>query len=373
MSTVQRVLLCALAAGVPAWAVLRAQDPPAVRSTGHVLLLQNQGILEGEIERHAGQFRVRRGGGETWVAAERVLWLCADWEEAFAFLSRQANLHDADERVRLALWCDHNGLREHALAEAEAAVRLRAEHAGARRLLERLRNTAKAPAAAGKPAEPAEEPAPAVDLNAESLAVFTSRVQPILMNACACCHATGRGGKFKLMRCYDATVNRRGLYVNLAAVLAQIDLDEPPESPLLYKAFSAHGGPAKAPLGGRQSTPYQILEDWVATVVANNPHLRKVLGKPKKTAEGSVTGPTQPSETERAPMLLEAPQVSRLRPAMPAGLGPEEALVTAPTAPPVAAVAGPAPVQAAAADSTQTTPRDEFDPWIFNTKLRPPR
>src|SRR5205823_9860367 len=111
------------------------------------------------------------------------------------------------------------------------------------------------------------------DLNAESLALFTSRVQPILMNACASCHATGRGGKFKLVRCYDATVNRRGLYQNLAAVLLQIDLDEPGISPLLYKAFSAHGGPAKAPLGGRQSPPYQTLEEWVGMVVANNPHL----------------------------------------------------------------------------------------------------
>src|SRR5262249_56413404 len=119
--------------------------------------------------------------------------------EAFAILSRQANLHDPDERVRLARWCEHNGLHAHALAEAAAAVRLRPEHAGAKRLLERLQNTAaKEPTpASGKPAEAAEGPVPAVDLSAESLALFTSRVQPILMNACACCHATGRGGKVK--------------------------------------------------------------------------------------------------------------------------------------------------------------------------------
>jgi hypothetical protein len=366
MSTAQRVLVCALAACVPAWALLRAQDRPAPRSTGHVLLLQNQGILEGEIERHGEEYRVRRGGSETWVAAERVMWLCADWEEAFAILSRQANLHDPDERLRLARWCEHNGLRDHALAEAAAAVRLRPEHAAARRLLERLRNSAaKAQAPAGKPAE-AEEPVPAVDLSAESLALFTSRVQPILMNACACCHATGRGGKFKLVRCYDATVNRRGLHQNLAAVLAQIDLDEPTTSPLLYKAFSGHGGRTQAPLPGRQSPPYQTLEEWVGMVVANNPHLRKELGRPTKAA----ARPPQP-EAGPAPILPEArPVVSQERPAVPAaaaaGQAPSSALSPpAPTGPPTPVTPAPG--------LTQTAPRDDYDAWIFNTKFRLPQ
>jgi hypothetical protein len=372
---------------------LLAQDRLSPRSTGHVLLLQNQGILEGEIERHGPQYRVRRGDSETWVAAERVMWLCADWEEAFAILSRQANLHDPDERVRLARWCEHNGLHAHALAEATAAVRLRPEHAGARRLLERLQNAvAQAPAPAStKPAEAAEEAVPAVDLNAESLALFTSRVQPILMNACACCHATGRGGKFKLVRCYDATVNRRGLHQNLAAVLAQIDLDEPTSSPLIYKAFSAHGGTSKAPLPGRQSPPCQILGDWVETVVANNPHLRKALGRPKKTAAEDMFGPpaVRPPHqgADAAPTLPEARPVSQERPVVSVGSGQAPgSVVSAPTpaAPPTQvspasplAAAGPtAPAfagQEPAPGPTQTAPRDPYDPWIFNVKLRPPQ
>ena len=37
---------------------------------------------------------------------------------------------------------------------------------------------------------------PAIDLNTESLSLFVTRVQPILMNAFASCHTTGKGVHF---------------------------------------------------------------------------------------------------------------------------------------------------------------------------------
>src|SRR5207244_1398260 len=153
-----------------AWAGLRAQDTPAPRPTkGRVLILRNQRALEGDIELAGDQFHICQKGGEMWVPAENALCLCASWEDAFGRLARQANLRDPDERVRLARWCEYNGLSALAIKEAAAAVRLQPEHAGAKRLLARLERTATVQAPAGAPARPAapEGPVTAVDLSAE--------------------------------------------------------------------------------------------------------------------------------------------------------------------------------------------------------------
>jgi hypothetical protein len=388
MTTALRVGLCALAAAALAWAGLRAQDTPPRLTRGRVLILQNQRTLEGEIELTGDQYHIRQKGGEMWLPAENVLCLCASWEDAFGRLARQANLRDPDERVRLAHWCEYNGLLALAAQEAAAAVKLRPDHAGARRLLARLEKAATAQAA-GPPAVPEapEGAVPAVDLSAESLALFSTRVQPILMNACASCHAAGRGGKFKLTRCYDGTLNRRALHQNLAAVLAYVDLDEPAVSPLLYKAVSAHGGGTKAPPVTRQSVPFRALETWVGMVISNNPHLRKVLGHGKRApaepvlGSGKAAAPVRAASTDAGaeprplPGQLPAVPVSPLQGPAP-GLAP---IVSAPGpggAPVQAPGQAPAgPVQAAApagpsAVTTQPAPQDQFDAVIFNTKLR---
>src|SRR5262249_33529513 len=135
-------------------------------------------------------------------------------------------------------------------------------------------------------------------------------IQPILMNTCAGCHASGRGGDFKLTRCYDATVNRRGLHQNLAAVLAQVDLERPATSPLLYKAVSAHGGAAQAPLPGRQAQPFRTLQEWAEQVIANNPHLRKDLLAGRAAAPASrppASAAPAPAQATPAPQPAQTP------------------------------------------------------------------
>ena len=108
--------------------LLAADTPtPADRGPAHgkVLVLENDQTLAGDVERAGDLYRVRRLIGETTVPAERVLRLCADMGEAYAFLRGRANLSDADERLRLAEWCRLNGLHDQALAEVKAAVELR--------------------------------------------------------------------------------------------------------------------------------------------------------------------------------------------------------------------------------------------------------
>jgi hypothetical protein len=334
MTTIIHLLFGALA--VSAGPVDSAAPPAA----GRVLVLDTERTLEGDVERVGEQYRVRRSVGETWVPASKVLALCATHADAHLFLRKRANLNDPDERLRLAHWCHLHHLPRQALEEVRTAVALRPDHGPSRSLLNNLERAA-AQAAASDPApqRPDEraQPPPPVEVNQETLGLFATRIQPILLNACACCHTAGRGGSFQLTRPHDATVlGRKTVQQNLTAVLAQVNLDDPGASPLLLKAVNAHGSQSQPPLKGRQAAAYRVLEEWVQRTRANHPHLRT-------TADAAP------------PSLAE----SRLgeRPAEPAP-APEPQPAVKPSAP----AAQPAP---------PATPADPFDPVIFNQQAHP--
>jgi hypothetical protein len=347
MTTRIALLLCALAIG-PGGLLLRAAGPAAAPVKGKVLLLENERILEGDVERIDDQYRVRRTVGETWVPAGRVLCLCQTREEAYAHLRTRANLRDPDERLRLAQWCHLHELREQALTEVAAAAQLRPEHALTQRLLAGLQRSAAAPPAP-RPPQPAEEPepepppAPPVDVTQESLGQFVTRVQPILLNACVSCHASGRGGSFKLARPHgNELAGGKTLQQNLAATLAQINLEQPQASPLLTKAVSIHGEMKEPPLRGRQIAAFKSLEEWVKVTMASNPHLR----------------PTQVAATATVPAAaprtgVEPPPIRPASTEENAGPPPREL-------PPVPAEQPPSP-----------DPADPYDPAAFNRQAHP--
>jgi hypothetical protein len=373
MSPYLRTLVAAAALAAPAWPTARAQEP---RPAGRVLVLDNERLLEGEVVRQDDQFCVRDPrGGELRLPAEKVLKVCASREQAFAFVATRANLRDPDERLRLARWCQLNGLYEQAVAQAAAAVRMRPGHAESRRLLDSVQRAVATrgagPAPGPRPAPPAQAAAP-VDVSLESLSAFATRVQPVLMNACVRCHSAGRGGRFNLVRSYDSgPVNRRATQQNLAAVLAQVNLKRPELSPLLIKAVSAHGSDLKAPLPGQDAPPYRLVVDWILRTRATNPHLCQEgtqtaeapaprLGTAPPAALVPVAyrpaagaAPADPAPTPAAPQS-EAVVVSSPAPFEPRASGP----APGPAAPPV-----PAP---AAQPSSPAAPADEFDPALFN-------
>jgi hypothetical protein len=326
-------------------------EEPSAPTHGHVLVLDNEQTLVGEVERDGDRYRLRRGVGETLTPADRVLRLCADLEEAHVFLQSRANLNDPDERLRLAEWCRRNGLRAQALAEVKAAVALRPDHAETRRLLAHLEAAAPVPALppAPTPRDEGPPPTPQVDVSADAMGGFVSRVQPILMNACATCHAGGKGGEFKLTRVYDdVSLNRKSVQQNLAAVLAEVNVGEPQTSRLLTKAVSVHGSMEKAPLAGRQAVAFHTLEDWVKRTLADNPQLHERIA-------GATVSPAPASafaEGRAEPVKIE-----------------ETAKVASPApSAPVAAPAASAPAPKTAAD-----PADPYSPDAFNRQFHPER
>jgi hypothetical protein len=258
-----RIACFALVTAVLARAALGADAAPG---GDQVLVLDNERTLEGKIEQIGGQYRLRRPVGELWIQGENVLKVCKSRDDAYLFLKTRANLRDPDERLRLARWCYLNGLRQQALAEVTAAVELRPNHAESRLLLRNLQQAA-ATAAEAKPAVASTTLAPIpvmpASVTSESLSLFVTKVQPILMNTCVSCHGTGRGGAFKLTRVFEGAVaSRHVTQQNLSAVLAQVQKERPASSPLLLKAVSVHGDMAQPALKN-ESPPYRALEDWV--------------------------------------------------------------------------------------------------------------
>jgi hypothetical protein len=270
------VLLVSLSlAGEPA-------GPGHPRQAGRVLVLRNEQVLQGEVERVGDRYHVRREIGSTWVPLDQALYLCDNLGEAYTFVRRRANLSDPDERLRLAHWCRLHGLGAQALEEARAALALRPDDGPTGRLVRLLQERARSPKPPAPPPEPEggeEASLPPVDVDADTLSAFATRVQPILMNTCLRCHASGRERAFHLRRVASpGLINRRSTQHNLAAVLRQVDYARPEASPLLTKAVSDHAQVGRAPLGGRDEPTYRALVAWLRATLKNNPHLARQAG-----------------------------------------------------------------------------------------------
>lgn len=372
MKTIFRIAWLAPVLALAIAARAAAQDAPALN--GKVLILANDRVLEGEIGKLGNQYQIRRGAGETLIDADRAKRLCRDWDDALAYMRSQANLADPDERLRLARWCRQYELREQALVEVRVALEMRPTHAETKHLahiLERACKPAPAPAPRAVQAAPAPMPErqperqPALDVSADTLAGFATKVQPILMNACAACHTRGRGGSFQL-DVVTETGARAITQRNLAATMPYLKLDQPNASPLLAKSVSAHGEAALAPIRDRRAVPFQVLHAWIEQVAINNPHLvGQVVAVAPRVFNAEL--PAAPA----APMMKSGPITSPNPPVISRPVTRVE--VGAAVAP-----NGPRPVQTEPVAATSATPSqpaaaarnpgDTYDPAEFNNK-----
>jgi hypothetical protein len=361
------------------WAASDVAGQEAGQPAGRVLILKNDRTLEGEVRREGAQYIIRRTIGEISLPADRVLKLCADWDEAFLFVRSQANLRDPDERLRLARWCQQRNLKQHALEEASAAVQMRPKHAESLRLLKILQRPEPAPAEPTPVETVAQAPTNLqIDLSSDALALFTTRVQPILMNACANCHCNGRGGAFQLQRVSGVgATNRVATHHNLEAVLRRVDLERPAMSSLLIKAVSDHGGTGQAPIKDKRSLVYRSLEDWLGATIASNPHLKEIPELRTVTTNQSVRPiPVTPTsailETSKAEQQGFAEKRATGDTPLPAQ--PVVAKVEARTVPATAIPSSTEPARPRG--PVVTAPRearDEFDPDEFNRRAHPQR
>jgi hypothetical protein len=347
MKTPIRFALCALTLAASLRPTLAADEntPTPTKVTGHVLVRLNESTTEGDIELIGGQYRVRRPVGELYIQPEDVLKLCQSREEAYLFLKQRANLRDPDERLRLARWCHINGLKQQEVDEVAAAVNLRPDHIETVRLLRNLQRMMAVAAENKTPTKPAHESETATipaSVNSDSLSLFVTKVQPILMNRCATCHGSGRGGAFMLTRVFEnAGPSRRVTLQNLASTVSQVKSSRPLASPLLVKSVSVHGDMAQPALKGVESAAYKTLEEWVRITLEAGPVV-------PKDASGAITT----AKTDESTPKTNAEQTSTT-------FGTAGGLADTPD------------VGKPVTSGQAKTPVDPYDPEIFNRQLHP--
>jgi hypothetical protein len=227
------------------WGAL-AQTPapkskPAVGGKPMVLLLDNFQIVDGTVERIGDAYRVRRGKDVKDYPAKQVL---------FAGESR-------DEVYKLMM------------------------------------------ARGVKPPQPT-----ATDSNSAALRAFPAKVQPVVMNLCADCHAKpDHPSEFKLTRVPAGYANPEASHRNAKEVAKYVSRDDPSASPLLLKAVTAHGG-QRAPAFYNQSHPaYRNLELWAHWVAGTEGTLMPEVVPAKKPT--GVTAQQPPLSATPAPATVE--------------------------------------------------------------------
>lgn len=276
---------------------LRAQDLSETRKTGKVLVLKSGLTMEGDITQIGSQVCVKNGKSEVWIAVDKTMRLSPDWFDAYAFMQTLIKKDNPSDRIKLARWCHLNRLYEEAVEQARCALELQPGHADARQMVTMLEREKKEagvrPMVKAAPPQPvrAFEPPPTVDVTQETLIAFTAKVQPILMNTCASCHAGDASGKFHLERVSESS-HKVATQRNLAAVLNYVDLDRPTISPLLVKSITPHGREALPAIRDRSAKPFQAMQEWINETIKKNPQLKDYRDATKPTPARVAPPPT---------------------------------------------------------------------------------
>ena len=207
--------------------------------------------------------------------------------------------------------------------------------------------------------------------NGESSKMFATKVQPVLNNLCANCHARADlATAFKLKRVQEGYANPQAAEFNIRAAAKQLNRSNPAASPLLVKAVTPHGTAKEPPLRGKQLPPYKVLELWVhwAVLAEGAPMPTSLTPAVARSPFVGIPGTSEfavGSETNSTPKPAEPPPAI-----VPVGTTVEHVSIGSKTA----AVPGlpAAPMQETPAEAP--APGDDpFDPAQFNKYAHPQR
>lgn len=358
-SAVRRAIgiCCASGALVLGWCAesARGNEASAKSENFNQVLVFNSGrTLKGKITRSPNGYVVEHGSGRLVVPFEETRVVGDNLPDAYRRLRESFVNLTAATHYELAKWCWSNQLREEARAELVMALDREPDNEDARNLLERIDEQL---AASRKKPAPAKPPEPRVvagielpeveslaGLSRETAALYSTRVQPLLMNKCAnaSCHGPKSTTDFHLEPIRGTGPGHR-MYSerNLANVLNQLDLAHPRRSPLITAADGNHGGVNRAIFFGTAGEKQrQLLIDWVKAVAKEQQSAEKTQDRRPRVAGKKSVAPV--------PKALNQPIAeSGLKPTAEGRQGS----VAEETVPEVA-----------------EEPDDAFDPDVFNRK-----
>lgn len=417
-------ICCLFGCSVP----LAAAGPPAVAPREGVVLLANGEIIRGTIIPAGDRYDVHLESGEISLRKADIAVVCQTVEECYRHLRAQIDSGRVQDHLQLAEWCIRNRLFAEAQSELADARKADPTHPKIRLVESRLelaQSPVKAETSVEQPSGVVRAVATAPlevaarNLPPGTMETFTNTIQPLLVNNCSKsgCHAGRSEGGFKLERLHPRFSSRSITQRNLEQVLALVNRDDPPQSPILQTPIHPHAS-VKVPIfTDRQQGQYRQLVQWVYAVAGSHtpseapslaertsPLLQNVPG-----ASGSVPGASDimpaaaeleaelPDVTTQPEAVVLPEQNANDPPAeLPAGEARQEvefapmasekaytpeqlqALGLDPTGEPIHATAGALRrgtmrrenenVQRGAKAPAGFTPRDEFDPEIFNRR-----
>jgi len=317
-----------------------------------VLLLRNGEVLRGVVAKVGDRYVVTLGNGsELRVTVRDVEMHCLDLEEAYVRKRASMNSSSLDEHLALCDWCLRNSLNRQAADELLQAIAINPHHPKID-WFERRLQSAIAPSthSTGRASSVSQNVSleelerTMQGLPPDSVEMFVSRVQPLLLNRCGAstCHGIRSKSDFRLVRPgWGKTVTRRFTQRNLHAAMQVIDPDSPGDSPLLVAPTAAHGSVAGPVFSKREQTQLRVLLDWVNQVTRGRKRQSIAAAPPKASGPLVQASYEEPVHLPQAPADQTQPAPSHAGNSSPATAG--STLV-----PPV--------------------PRDPFDPDVFNRR-----
>ncbi len=244
-----------------------AQMPAVHRA----ILLDDFSVVEGHTLHVGTIFRVTNGDRTRTLSQNHVLFEAASVEEIYQFVLGKMDVTTVAGAAQMAAWCDKNAMYDRAIGHARSVLASNPTDAV---LLESIRKLeAKAArVVVKKPAHQATQAAAALpandDLSTEATLSFGTKVQPLLMNVCASCHAQKTDkSAFKLSRVREGYIDAEATATNRKIVANQLSRANPTGSPFLEMLVTAHGGQKLASLPNRNHPAYRNLETWVLSAV----------------------------------------------------------------------------------------------------------
>lgn len=256
--------------------VLRTRPKP-----GQLLVLHSGRVFKGVMTPRAGGYDIVQPGGRVFIASEQIHFLADDIDDAWRKLRASQQELTPDTHLELARWCLNQKQYGKAKREILDALHLDPYRADAKRMLEALTRMEQQ---AGQPRlSDAERVAQRLREVREHGALapqrrslgglpqdlakkYTRTIQPILSNKCsnARCHGQGQNDfvVLSIQRGVTPTLSER----NLAALIGQMDFENPMESPVLKATYGLHGGSRQLLFAGKSGGRLrQSLQDWIVS------------------------------------------------------------------------------------------------------------
>lgn len=251
------------------------EEPFGFQPTPPTMLVLFDGrIVRGRISEVPGGYRVDNSQLHQVIAYEHVRLAASSLEEAYRTQRDALQKPTASDHMQLARWCVANKLYTQATEQVAAALKLEPNRGEARKLLQEI--AAAQPEQVPRPdhgKQSADRPIgelSSMGITLKSQAEFMRRVQPILVNRCgnASCHGSASQNHLKLA--YVRTGRRQQRLEtenNLSAILAQIDVMHPQQSPLLTVPLDGESQSHRRAFSGRAGKSQVVaLREWVHTV-----------------------------------------------------------------------------------------------------------